>query len=439
MAAFMSQVFYYSGDAPAWFELEATKRNRERILLVVKARWAALGLLAFYGIFLRILFAAQSDVSVPFEQELMAGGAFVFALAYNGWCHLTVRWWERVRIANTLQLLFDLLIITYLVHFSGGVHSWFWAMYVLVTLEAAFLLESKIHVWAIGACGGLLYGGLLTAEYYDVLRPIAMPFEDSRLSHDWTYEMITWGWVSVVNTAVALIGTYLMGVIRDRQTELEHLGVRDGLTGLYNRRYFFHRLRGEIERCKRYGRCLSLMMIDVDDFKRFNDTYGHLEGDYVLKAVGRILGTSIRRSDAVPTYELDIPCRYGGEEFAIILPETEAQAAIGVAERLRDLVIAEAAFATAERIRSRVARADIHGRNVTVSVGLSTYPGHGETADGLVSSADDALYRAKERGKNRVVLASPEDKPAEPLDDLHGDAQGVDFGEDFGTPPDREI
>jgi diguanylate cyclase (GGDEF)-like protein len=413
----MDHVFYYTGDAPSWADIEAVKRNRQKILLVIKARWAALGMLAFYGIFLRLLFASQSEVSVPLEQELMAGGAFGFVVAYNTWYHLTYRWWGRVRIANTLQLLFDLGVITYLVHFSGGVHSWFWAMYVLLTLEAAFLLEQKLEVWMIGACGGLLYGALLTAEYYNWVPPVQMPFEDGQLQHEFTYEMITWGWVSLMNAAVACIGTYLMGVVHERQEELERMGVRDGLTGLYNRRYFFHRLRGEIERCRRYGRRFSLVMIDADDFKKFNDRYGHLEGDQVLKSIGAIMASSIRRSDAPPTYELDIACRYGGEEFAVILPETEAEAGIEAAELLRERVVMEAAVAAAERIRSRIAAAEVHGRRITVSVGLSTYPGHGSDADAMVKSADDALYEAKARGKNCVVLCSSPDKPPEELEE----------------------
>jgi diguanylate cyclase (GGDEF)-like protein len=412
----MNHVFYYTGDAPAWTDLEAIKQNRQRILMVIKARWAALGLMAFYGLFLRVVFHSQSNLSVPLEQEIMAAGALVFVILYNSWYHITYDWWARVRIANGLQLLLDLFVVTYLVHFSGGVHSWFWAMYVLLTLEAAFLLETRRAVWAIGSVGALLYGGLLTAEYRGFISPIPMPFEISRLQHDFTYEVITFGWVSILNGAVAVIGTYLMGVVRSRQEELEQLGVRDGLTGLYNRRYFFHRLRGEVERCRRFNRHFSLLMIDVDDFKKFNDRYGHLEGDRLLKSLSEILGSSIRRSDQPPTYELDIACRYGGEEFAIILPEAEAEGGYSAAERLRERVIARAAVSTAERIRNRVASIDICGQRTSISIGVSTFPGHGDGADDLVCSADAALYEAKRLGKDRVVFAAVGDKPPDVFD-----------------------
>lgn len=128
------------------------------------------------------------------------------------------------------------------------------------------------------------------------------------------------------------------------------------------------------------------------------------------KSIGAILASAIRRSDTPPTYELDIACRYGGEEFAIILPETEAEGAVQTAERLRERVVLEAAIAAAERIRSRIAAAEIHGRRITVSVGVSTYPGDGTDADAIVRTADAALCEAKVRGKNCVVLASSLDK-----------------------------
>jgi diguanylate cyclase (GGDEF)-like protein len=411
----MDQVFYYRGDEPAWDELEVTKANRQRIMLVIKARWMALALLAVYGLFMRVLLASLSDVNIPIRQEWMAAGAFAFVVIYNTALQMTCHWWARIKITNILQLLLDLLVITCLVHFSGGVHSWFWAMYVLITLEAAFLLENKIEVWTIGACGSLLYGALLFAEYLGVIPQLVMPFEEAELHRSFIYETINWAWVSVLNGAVALIGTHLVGVVHERQTELERLGVRDGLTGLYNRRYFYHRLRGEIERCRRYTRQLSLLMIDVDNFKIFNDRYGHLEGDHVLKSLGTMLQTSVRHSESPPTYELDIACRYGGEEFVIILPETEAVDAVGVAERIKDLLIANAAVVTAERIRTKVASTAIRGRSVTVSIGVSTYPGHGESADDLVRSADEALYSAKGGGRNRVVLAPFDEKPADLL------------------------
>ena len=126
--------------------------------------------------------------------------------------------------------------------------------------------------------------------------------------------------------------------------------VKDSLTGLYNRHYFFYRFNSEIQRAKRYGRTVSLLILDVDDFKMFNDKYGHLAGDGFLKSVAEIMQTHIRRSDDVPSYEVDIACRYGGEEFAIILPEASSPQGMVAAERLRGRIETTGPQTVAERV-----------------------------------------------------------------------------------------
>jgi diguanylate cyclase (GGDEF)-like protein len=110
---------------------------------------------------------------------------------------------------------------------------------------------------------------------------------------------------------------------------------KDNLTRLYNRRYFFYRLNSEIQRSKRYHRSLSLLILDVDDFKKVNDRYGHLAGDELLRVLSETILSNIRRSDGKPSYEVDIACRYGGEELAAILPEVTAGQGAVAAERLR--------------------------------------------------------------------------------------------------------
>ncbi|MBI2266274.1 MAG: diguanylate cyclase [Armatimonadetes bacterium] len=166
-----------------------------------------------------------------------------------------------------------------------------------------------------------------------------------------------------------------------RNQVLQEQAITDHLTGLYNHRFFWSRLREEIARASRYGRILSLLMLDVDDFKGFNDTQGHLAGDEVLRSVGQTLRQSIRGTDVV--------ARYGGEEFAAIFPETPLSGANIVAERIRSK-IAALRFEQYQLLR------------VTVSGGIAAYPDHGSAAEDLVSSADAALYTSKARGKNRI-------------------------------------
>lgn len=159
--------------------------------------------------------------------------------------------------------------------------------------------------------------------------------------------------------------------------------ITDGLTGLHNRRSFDHLIEKEAMRMSRFGHPLSLLMIDVDNFKQVNDTYGHTVGDQVLRAIADHLQTESRA--------VDEPARYGGEEFAVLLPETNAEEAAELGERLRAAIASEQIETDAGMLE------------VTVSVGISTYPDDADTPEDLISAADSALYRAKSTGKNKAV------------------------------------
>jgi diguanylate cyclase (GGDEF)-like protein len=320
---------------------------------------------------------------------------------------------------NAIQLLSDLLFVTAVVHYSGGAVSWFWAMYLVLTLEAALIMEKPSDTYAIALAGALAYGGLLTFEFYGLIPPVPMPFENNALQQTYSYEMIKWAWVSITNFCVAFVGVFMMNTVRQREAQLRELVVKDGLTTLYNRRYFFYRLNSEIQRAKRYGRTLSLLLLDVDDFKKFNDRHGHLAGDELLRGLSAWMTGVIRRSDTKPSYEVDIACRYGGEEFAVILPEAASAQGAVAAERIRTSIETRGAVVVAERIRQRIEQSRLEGIGATVSIGVSSYPEHGADPDALIRSADDALYRAKASGKNRVAVAGATPGPA-PREEAHG-------------------
>lgn len=164
----------------------------------------------------------------------------------------------------------------------------------------------------------------------------------------------------------------------------EGLAMTDGVTGLYTHRYFQERLSEEVRRAERYGRLLSLIMVDTDHFKKFNDTLGHPEGDKLLKEISALLKSYTRDSDLV--------CRYGGDEFSLILQDTEKDSALKLGERIRD------AFQL---------RFGDHRVQVTASIGVATFPTDARTKAELVAAADAALYRSKQNGRNRVSGASP--------------------------------
>jgi diguanylate cyclase (GGDEF)-like protein len=174
--------------------------------------------------------------------------------------------------------------------------------------------------------------------------------------------------------------------VRESQQTLESLAITDGLTGLYNRRHFEDTVDKELRRCEREGRTSSLLLLDLDGFKAFNDRWGHTQGDTELTRVADAVKESIRTTD--------LAFRYGGEELAVLLHSCPKQEAAHVAEKIRNAVRAPSLKPGA-----------LDGRTATVSIGVSTFPEDGHGVKSLVDAADAALYAAKNQGRDRVVLA----------------------------------
>lgn len=170
---------------------------------------------------------------------------------------------------------------------------------------------------------------------------------------------------------------------------VEELSITDGLTGLYILRYFKQRLKEELYRAERTHGKLSLMILDIDHFKRFNDSYGHPSGDLILSTIAERVLANARK--------IDLPARYGGDEFFILLPDTSAEEALALADRLHHAVADEAvALPSGQVVR------------LTVSIGIATYPTHAGSIDELIKHADEALYWIKQHGRNRIRLYSPD-------------------------------
>ncbi|MEE8541249.1 MAG: diguanylate cyclase, partial [Desulfobacterales bacterium] len=180
-------------------------------------------------------------------------------------------------------------------------------------------------------------------------------------------------------------------VLRERQLsqgqiemmrKLKKLAITDGLTKLFNSRHFYNMLELEVDRSNRYAHALALLLLDIDNFKKYNDTYGHLEGDKVLVRLGQAIHTCLRSMDSA--------YRYGGEEFTVILPETKGEEALAVAERIRTVVENE----------SFSPRSDTKAP-ITISLGVTEfYPK--EKIETFVKRADEAMYLSKDQGRNRV-------------------------------------
>jgi diguanylate cyclase (GGDEF)-like protein len=175
--------------------------------------------------------------------------------------------------------------------------------------------------------------------------------------------------------------------LRKSEAILREQSVRDHLTGVFNRRYMEETLERELLRASRKGITLGVMMIDVDDFKRFTDVYGHIAGDVVLRELGGLLLGHIRGED--------IACRYGGDEFIIVLPDASSEVTLERAERLRQHV---------RRLNIQYEGKTLE--SITLSVGVSVFPENGSTSAEILKAADTALYRAKHERRDRLIVAN---------------------------------
>jgi diguanylate cyclase (GGDEF)-like protein len=173
--------------------------------------------------------------------------------------------------------------------------------------------------------------------------------------------------------------------LRTANLRLREMSHTDELTEVGNRRNFDMRLREEMSRSSRFGHSFSLLMIDIDAFKRFNDTFGHPQGDAVLRSLGSLMRSMSR--------EGDVPCRVGGEEFAFILPETAKSDALTFAERFR------------RGVEQSIMAPD-SSYPITVSIGLAAFPEDGKSIEEILWAADEALYESKRGGRNRVTLSN---------------------------------
>jgi two-component system cell cycle response regulator len=194
----------------------------------------------------------------------------------------------------------------------------------------------------------------------------------------------------------------LKRVLKERQltkdrnrilSKLENLAITDGLTRLYNLRHFYNQLEIEIDRSNRYGHPLALLLLDIDNFKTYNDTYGHLEGDKVLVRLGQIIKSCLRT--------MDCAYRYGGEEFTIILPETTGEEAKNVAHRIKSSVEIESFFPEGGDVV-----------NITISIGVTEYF-RKELLATFIQRADQAMYNSKAKGRNAIsfLLAENHSRP----------------------------
>ena len=306
-----------------------------------------------------------ASLALPYDHERIAGQIAVSVVAYLAGAALFLLRERLPKIAIPVALALGTVLVTALVWCEGNGASFFGLFYLWVAVEAFYLLSRP---------GAALQMGLVAAAYGGVLATLP---DDRPVQH----------WLMVVGVGIVagVLVAYQRGRIDALVASLDDAARTDPLTGLLNRRAFEELFENELERAHRSNGRLSVLLGDLDGFKGVNDRFGHEAGDGVLRQVAEDMLKWKRR--------VDTPARIGGEEFSLLLPETDERGAFLVAERLR-------------RATHRSFAEDPLG--VTISFGVATYPDHGQDLRALMRAADRALYAAKDLGKDRTAIYSPE-------------------------------
>lgn len=279
-------------------------------------------------------------------------------------------------LRNIMLITVSFIFATLLIYYTRSLHVF--GYFYLIPVVIAALAYDYLGVGIVGAVGAI---EIAFWVYYFELHKASSSI--SLGGHSNLGELLV-GPTIFLGTCLVL--AWLSRKQKEHQKLLEKTSTHDRLTGLYNYGYFIDRLEEEVKRAGRYGLETSLIMLDLDKFKAFNDAFGHEKGNVMLIRISQIIGQNIR--------EVDIPARYGGEEFALVLPYTGT----------------EETQVIAERIRKSVEKTDFKGDGpqavvkMTLSLGVATFPVTAKSITDLIFQADEALYDAKRKGRNRVCV-----------------------------------
>jgi diguanylate cyclase (GGDEF)-like protein len=383
-------------EQPTRYDIEAVQANTRRVGLVIRVRWALLIVLVIYSLFAGAAYLTAMSFNELASHMLIPALALGFVALYNTFYQLNYRRLGNIALWNNLQLALDALVVTVLVYYSGGVSSWFWSMYSLFILEAAFILPRRRDTWGLALLCMLLLGVIEGLEILGILPHVTIPYASASQYRDQVYVSVRYLWQVAVLAGTAAVATQLVGEQRDEAAGRQSLAVLDETTGLYSRAYFLRALGAEIRRARRDARPLHVLLIDIDRFGDFNRRFGIDVGDRLLVLIATAITRCVAEAgDMLVTTNL--AARFGGEEFVILLAEDqETQGPPDESDALR----------LAECLRIEIGEQKVEGVGVTVSVGVASMPADGATSDELLDAADAALAAAVAAGGDRAVLAS---------------------------------
>ncbi len=383
-------------EQPTRHDVAALQANIRRVGLVVRVRWALLSILIIYSVIAGALYAQAMPITDLVRLMIVPAFTLGFVVLYSAYYARNYRRLGSIAVWNNLQLALDALVVTVLVHFSGGVNSWFWTVYALIIFEAAFILPRSRDVWFHALFSLGLLGAVELAEMAGVLSHAVIPFAAGNAYKDSVFVLVRYFWQAAVLLGSAWVAIMLVGEFRNELDSQQAHSLVDQESGLFSRDYFMRALRIELRRAQRDGRALHVVLIDIDRFGEFNKRFGIDAGDRLIRsfaqALIRFAGTG--ESDQATT---NVAARLGGEEFAVLVTESAPTGSVPSREE---------AVQAARSLAEQLARISVNGAGASVSVGVSSMPEDGATCHELFDAADTALSAAIAAGGNRALSAS---------------------------------
>ena len=272
-------------EQPTRYDIEALQANIRRVGLVIRVRWVVIVVLVVFSIFGGAMYATRMSVAELASLMWIPALALGFVVLYNTFYALNYRRLGNIAVWNNLQLGLDALVVTVLVYFSGGANSWFWSMYSLFILEAAFILPRSRDTWSQALLSAVLLGGIELLELLGILPHQSIPFASGEFYQDSVFVAVRFLWQVAVLAGTAGVATLLVGEFRRELDERRAQTILDATTGLLSRGYFTRALPGEIRRAQRDGRPVHLILLDIDRFGDFNARFGFDAGDRLLASL----------------------------------------------------------------------------------------------------------------------------------------------------------
>lgn len=329
---------------------------------IAELEWLILILVLLYFVIPSTLIVDKWGLTLA----MLVFAAFIISFRYSKLLTEETRW--KLAIETWAIVIF----ITWSVHNTGGIESPLLNLYLLVIMFSALTLGKGISL--------LVFLSITLVYFY-----LGQKFYAEK-----AFSYGDFGAVMILFCPYLIAGyvtTLLAADVQNAREGLAHLSNTDDLTGLKNRRAFENEFSIEVKKAIRYKRPFAVMMLDADDLKLANDQYGHGVGDKLIKSLAQVLQDSVR--------ETDILARYGGDEFVVMLPETNDETAIEIAERIREAVENTSFSTDGNRVSS------------TLSIGIACYPADSEKTEEIIKIADKALYESKHRGKNTITRQTP--------------------------------